>query len=640
MGRRSDKERKTKSLATTAVASGGIGPADAGNRERWVLTRKTWKYMTDAGRRLIPEGTNPNRTEDIPKIEEYFQEVCRNEKKFVLWRRKSSFPESAAESRTRKRNSCGGSKRFSTFRRSIKGTAGNRRSTAKGDGTNIAHGYKDDDCIESSEENSSECSENLETMKLLANFLHINDNLKLFAPSTDHDQLSGESGGVASGYGFNKSIAKSTHSFRASIENLNKKFLQNFRPNHHSSVNNNNDGGPTTSTSLQQEAEHTAKLNELVDSLRSYMARSKNLSLMGGGGGHHESYDRITKDTLKDQRLLKKIYNEIKQRELTRILRQRSSVNLPLSQSMSNLFPYSNRSLYPNAKSSSQRVPDGMNQKQIIMGQSCGTIIAGNQLVARTANVPQIEIKQPSLEKNVCHFGTQTLPVHVDDIRKMNDEYKKMMNQMASGDDDKQAEDEFSDESNQLPSPPSGSFTSSTNNNASATNLNRRKSSIDNEDVSESVSNTIKRYLRMARKKSTNDTTQANRFKRINYDRTLRNIKPKSLNISILAIDDDLTKGSQTDDDWTETVLGSLKNQNTSKQFVFDENSISQQQEHSPSTVQAETIRQQQTGTTSPTLSSPPSSPPSPTSSIGFLQTGTNFISSLLRHNSSNFLYT
>ena len=59
-------------------------------RERWLLTRKTWRYMTDAGRKLIPEGTH-NRPEDIPKIEAYFQEICHKEPRFLLWR-KQSYP--------------------------------------------------------------------------------------------------------------------------------------------------------------------------------------------------------------------------------------------------------------------------------------------------------------------------------------------------------------------------------------------------------------------------------------------------------------------------------------------------------------------------------------------------------------------
>lgn len=51
------------------------------SKERWLLTRKTWRYMADAGRRLIPDGAH-NRPEDIPKIEQYFQEVCQRSRGF------------------------------------------------------------------------------------------------------------------------------------------------------------------------------------------------------------------------------------------------------------------------------------------------------------------------------------------------------------------------------------------------------------------------------------------------------------------------------------------------------------------------------------------------------------------------------
>ncbi|XP_059490290.1 uncharacterized protein LOC132205326 isoform X2 [Neocloeon triangulifer] len=67
-------------------------------KERWLLTRKTWRYMADAGRKLIPEGAT-NKDEDLPAIEANFQEVCKKEKKFLLWR-KSSYPSALKTSRS------------------------------------------------------------------------------------------------------------------------------------------------------------------------------------------------------------------------------------------------------------------------------------------------------------------------------------------------------------------------------------------------------------------------------------------------------------------------------------------------------------------------------------------------------------
>lgn len=77
----------------------------------------------------------------------------------------------------------------------------------------------------------------------------------------------------------------------------------------------------------------------------------------------------------------------------------------------------------------------------------------------------------------------------------------------------------------------------------------RRRSSVDNDDVSPSVSDTIKRYLRMARKKSM-DADKVDRFKRVNYDRNLRNIKAKGETTSVLGEDDGNNKGCQTEDNW------------------------------------------------------------------------------------------
>ncbi|XP_055690068.1 rho GTPase-activating protein 6 [Lutzomyia longipalpis] len=57
-------------------------------RERWLLTRKTWRYMAEAGRRLLPEA--PDAT--TGDIEQHFQDVCRAEPRFILWTRKLSYP--------------------------------------------------------------------------------------------------------------------------------------------------------------------------------------------------------------------------------------------------------------------------------------------------------------------------------------------------------------------------------------------------------------------------------------------------------------------------------------------------------------------------------------------------------------------
>lgn len=75
--------------------------------------------MTEAGRNLIPSGAH-NRQEDIPKIEEYFQQICKAEPRFILWKRKSSYPGARGTSRRWKRPEKGKLKKF-PFNRYING---------------------------------------------------------------------------------------------------------------------------------------------------------------------------------------------------------------------------------------------------------------------------------------------------------------------------------------------------------------------------------------------------------------------------------------------------------------------------------------------------------------------------------------
>lgn len=79
-------------------------PSTAGEKKtRWLLTRKTWRYMADAGRKLIPEGVQ-NKPENIEKIEEHFQKLCQNERKFLIWKRKLSYPGASGSFRRKNKN--------------------------------------------------------------------------------------------------------------------------------------------------------------------------------------------------------------------------------------------------------------------------------------------------------------------------------------------------------------------------------------------------------------------------------------------------------------------------------------------------------------------------------------------------------
>ena len=62
-------------------------------KERWLLTRKTWRYMADAGKRLLPEGVSPTRNTDVTKIQDHFQKTCSKSKEFILWPNPGTSPQ-------------------------------------------------------------------------------------------------------------------------------------------------------------------------------------------------------------------------------------------------------------------------------------------------------------------------------------------------------------------------------------------------------------------------------------------------------------------------------------------------------------------------------------------------------------------
>ena len=68
-----------------------IPPPKPKKRERWLVTRKTWRYMADAGKLLIPESLRKGKDykdyteDDIRLLEEHFHDVCENQREFVIW---------------------------------------------------------------------------------------------------------------------------------------------------------------------------------------------------------------------------------------------------------------------------------------------------------------------------------------------------------------------------------------------------------------------------------------------------------------------------------------------------------------------------------------------------------------------------
>ena len=83
---RAPKEVKDAQTGTKTTAGTKL-------KERWLLTRKTWRYMSDAGKKLFPEGVNPNKAEDVPKVEEHFQKLSQQASEYILWNPNMKPPE-------------------------------------------------------------------------------------------------------------------------------------------------------------------------------------------------------------------------------------------------------------------------------------------------------------------------------------------------------------------------------------------------------------------------------------------------------------------------------------------------------------------------------------------------------------------
>ena len=60
-------------------------------KEKWLVTRKTWRYMADAGKLLIPESLRKGKDmksytdDDISNLDDHFQKVCDQQQDFIEW---------------------------------------------------------------------------------------------------------------------------------------------------------------------------------------------------------------------------------------------------------------------------------------------------------------------------------------------------------------------------------------------------------------------------------------------------------------------------------------------------------------------------------------------------------------------------
>lgn len=461
------------------MGSGAMGKAPKTRKkpkERWLLTRKTWRYMADAGRKLIPDGAL-NRTEDVPKIEAYFQQVCTKEPRFLLWR-KGSYPGALAfKSHRRKRD-----RRF----------GGSCRTKA----------YSSDDI--KSERHPSDLAtihhsgSRFDIHKLKYDFLS-----KLESPSTSklpttHEEELEDNQLVSmlekylnissQGASATTSQVPSTQvDYQELVDRL-KRLSDTYEQEHkgHSSFFHKRIG--LDSTKSDKTRSHTHK--ELYDTLNRYFSKSTNR-------------DKVISNLLTDRKLLENLYFDLRK---TKGFGARSaSVKSTgyLSQDKSQW-----RASLLHDKYDSDDEFDNLNE-------------AANRN-SQHLDDSSLSFQSQTKKRGPIYydFGIQTDPISDAVLAEIDEEYKKAVAK----------QEEEAREAAKMTSP-------------------RRRSSVDHDDVSQSVSDTIKRYLRMARKKSS-DAEKADRFKRINYDKNLRNIKAKNV-VDSPSEDDDTNKGCQTEEPWT-----------------------------------------------------------------------------------------
>ncbi|KOC60440.1 Rho GTPase-activating protein 6 [Habropoda laboriosa] len=455
------------------------------SKERWLLTRKTWRYMADAGRRLIPDGTH-NRPEDIPKIEQYFQEVCQKEPRFLLWR-KASYPGTLGfRSQRRRRQVKGGSCRTkASSADEADDVRGPPRSfilqpppAGKFDLAKAKREWllatKGGSTPSSPVEHRKFQQEDAETKALadmLQKYLNMQSDVAGTTKSKGRSDFSGQTEG------------KELFDYQSLIDKLQQHLdlmvaqskLEELSVQRGSTDNKDRDKVPKSMQPYQGDYVHKS----LMDTIGRYYSKS--------GTREH-----VISSILTDRKLLEKLYFDLR---CTRGFRGPRATGAYTS-------PSTRWWTHQRNRGPSKESEDWLSVRRDAISPP-----------------PLIAVQEPSTDRGPIDDGVQTDPVPREVIDAILLEREK---------------EESSEE-------PSVHKTSSGSG-------GRRRSSVDNDDVSPSVSDTIKRYLRMARKKSM-DADKVDRFKRVNYDRNLRNIKAKG-EITKLSDDDGNNKGCQTDDNW------------------------------------------------------------------------------------------
>ncbi|KPJ01382.1 Rho GTPase-activating protein 6 [Papilio xuthus] len=428
-------------------------------RERWLLTRKTWKYMSDAGRRLVPDGAQ-NRLEDLPRIEACFQEVCAREPRFLLWR-KSSYPSALPRPR-RKKRARGGSVR-----------ARSPPDDAPPRPTELLIGHTS--------------GGRFDLAKLRRDF---------FAAPPPPPAASA----------FSPSGKAATDDDESVLVDLLRKYLK---------------------VEDEKAAPKLSEAEELVLAIRKYLTRQAargpadadadptRRSLLDTLGKYYTrtpTGDNAVQDLLTDKNLLKRLYQDLRKTKPYRGGRS-GGIGGAGGFGPSGFGPGSFTGLASARSTLRSRIAGGA---RIYDGED-------GLRSPPMSPPPLIEVISESLEDKYCDRATQTPPIPEEVLCELEAAYRERL--------------EAATAPTSPTSPPPERKPA------------RRRSSVDHDDVSQSVSDTIKRYLRMARKKSV-DSEKVDRFKRINYDKNLRNIKPR---VPGEVDDDGPHKGCQTEERWVLT---------------------------------------------------------------------------------------
>lgn len=442
-------------------------------RERWLLTRKTWRYMADAGRKLIPEGI-VNRPEDVPKIEAYFQEVCQKEPRFLLWR-KQSYPGALGfRSRARPR---GNRLKLGSVRENAS-SADEAETIVKVPSVSfLAHPRP---------------AGRYELEQLRKEFLFGSTDNNTFSSNYQCPETNSDLVQFINDYIGNSEENTPTDESSLDHEELLEKLEDYISKTRDIQTSENK---KTLKTSIL-ESDNTQK--NLLETLRRYYARSTNR-------------EKVIGDILMDRKLLENLYFELR--------KTRGFLGRRVIGSSSNLGLTSINSLNSSWKENQRkydRVNTSSDYLNIFNEKKKPLFLTNDKTYNLSSPPPVIEIED--VEAKYVDVGIQTIPLEPAVLGLIEDESRKKVD---------------SETPENLSKVPSKALL--------------RKASMENDDISPSVSDTIKRYLRMARKKSV-ESDKVDRFKRVNYDRNIRNIKGKGE--PDICEGDDTNKSIQTDDSW------------------------------------------------------------------------------------------